>query len=116
MDIDGFLTALRNAPATVEFSDTMAVIEANYKFLPTRFQNGDLTNEAEQNQGSCKLLAFAQLNSLSQQQTLACFGQYYRKDVLEHPAGTDHQNIRNFMEKGWDGVSFEGQPLTPMSE
>ncbi|WP_228411668.1 HopJ type III effector protein [Chryseobacterium sp.] len=23
----------------------------------------------------------------------------------------DHQNIRNFMEFGWDGISFEGEAL-----
>ncbi|GAB3092825.1 HopJ type III effector protein [Aestuariicella hydrocarbonica] len=113
MSIDGFLTTLKHTPESVEFSDTMATIEEHYVFEPTRFHNGDLTNEPEQNQGSCKLLAFARLNNLSQPETLACFGQYYRKDVLEHPAGTDHQNIRNFMSQGWDGVRFEGQPLTP---
>ncbi|MGL5142536.1 MAG: HopJ type III effector protein, partial [Acinetobacter baumannii] len=25
---------------------------------------------------------------------------------------TDHQNIRQFMQNGWDGVKFEGQALT----
>ena len=33
------------------------------------------------------------------------WGQYYR-DVLATPDGTDHQNIRNFMKNGWDGVDF----------
>jgi hypothetical protein len=42
---------------------------------------------------------------------LACFGSYYRKDVLENPNGTDHQNIRNFMNRGWEGISFEKEAL-----
>ena len=112
MKIDAFLATLRNTPDSVEFTDTMAVIEANYDFSPTRFTNGDTINEAEQNQGSCKLLGFAQLQQLSQAETLACFGKYYREDVLQNPKGEDHQNIRNFMQTGWDGVSFEGTPLS----
>lgn len=34
------------------------------------------------------------------------WGQYYR-DVKASPDGTDHQNIRNFMKYGWEGVPFE---------
>ncbi len=112
MTLDAFLDTLRNTPDTIEFTDTMAVIESNYEFTPTRFTNGATINEADQNQGSCKLLAFAQLNGLSPAETLACFGQYYRQDVLQHPDGDDHQNIRNFMQQGWEGVSFSGQALS----
>ncbi|WP_439134228.1 HopJ type III effector protein [Pseudomaricurvus sp.] len=111
MTLDDFLNTLKSTPDAVEFTDTMAAIEANYEFTPTRFHNGDLTNEPEQNQGSCKILGFGKLQGLSAEQTLACFGQYYRQDVLNNPAGSDHQNIRNFMKHGWDGVTFEGQPL-----
>lgn len=90
----------------------MAVIEANYDFTPTTFKNGKTVNEAGQNSGSCKLFAFAQLQNLSVDQTLACFGQYYRNDVLKNPEGTDHQNIRNFISYGWEGISFEGTALS----
>ena len=31
---------------------------------------------------------------------------------LGNPEGIDHQNIRNFMEFGWEGVVFEGEALT----
>jgi hypothetical protein len=30
---------------------------------------------------------------------------------LKNPAGTDHQNIRNFMKTGWNGIQFEGEAL-----
>jgi len=42
---------------------------------------------------------------------LALFGDYYRSDVLKNPEGSDHQNIRNFMHKGWAGVTFKGEAL-----
>lgn len=113
MKIDAFLKKLNDAPNTVTFDDTMAVINDAYAFTPAAFTNGALRNEAGQNSGSCKLFAFAKLNGLSQAQTLACFGAYYREDVLKHPDGADHQNIRNFMKTGWAGVQFDTMPLQP---
>jgi hypothetical protein len=111
MKIDYFLNKLTQTPKAVEFQDTMAVIEANYTASPSAFENGGLSNSAEENQGSCKLLALAQLHNLSVEATLACFGHYYREDVLQHPEASDHQNIRNFMSTGWEGVSFAQAPL-----
>jgi hypothetical protein len=114
MTVDSFLKTLRTAPESVSFDDTMAAIAAAYTFTPAAFTNGDIVNAAGQNSGSCKLLAFAKLNELNKEETLACFGAYYREDVLQHPQGTDHQNIRNFIKYGWDGVKFEQMPLTPV--
>lgn len=112
MTLDSFLKKLNETPQEVAFTDTMAVVEALYDFTPTAFQNGDLHNEAEQNSGSCKLFSFAKLQNFSVEQTLACFGDFYRKDVLENPDATNHQNIRNFIKTGWEGISFEGTALT----
>lgn len=112
MTLDSFLKKLNETPQEVAFTDTMAVVEALYDFTPTAFQNGDLHNEAGQNSGSCKLFSFAKLQNFSVEQTLACFGDFYRKDVLENPDATNHQNIRNFMKTGWEGISFEGTALT----
>ena len=112
MTLDSFLEKLNETPQEVAFTDTMAVVEALYNFTPTAFQNGDLRNEAGQNSGSCKLFSLAKLQNFSVEQTLACFGDFYRKDVLENPEATNHQNIRNFMKTGWDGISFEGQALS----
>ncbi len=113
MTLNTFLQRLNDAPETIAFTDTMAIIEALYDFTPTEFKNGELPNAAGQNNGSCKLFSFAKLQGLSQQQTLACFGDYHRKDVLENPQGSDHQNIRNFMKTGWEGISFQGDALAP---
>lgn len=112
MLIEKFLDKLNSAPESIEFSDTMAVIEANYLFTETAFSNGQQLNDAGQNSGSCKLFAFALLQKLSQSQTLSCFGKYYREDVLQNPEGDDHQNIRQFMINGWDTINFSAPALT----
>lgn len=113
MQLQAFLDRLKDEPESIQFEDSMTVIESNYDFIPTTFRNGETLNEAGQNNGSCKILAFGQLNGLSVDETLACFGKFYREDVLGNPEGEDHQNIRNFMQSGWDGVSFHGAALMP---
>ena len=112
MQMDALLNQIKTNPENVEFADVMAVIEANYTHTPSAFTNGALENSAEQNQGSAKLLAFAKLNGLSEAETLACFGTYYRNDVLGNPDGSDHGNIRNFMVSGWAGVKLPEGVLT----
>jgi hypothetical protein len=108
-----YLHTLATAPTSITFQDTIALIDAHYDFTPTAFRNGELQNDAGQNNGSCKLFSFAKLHKLSPQLTLHCFGAYYREDVLQHPNGSDHQNIRNFIKHGWDGVVFAADALKP---
>lgn len=112
MQLEDFLLKLNSAPDSVSFNDTMAVIDAHYRYTPSEFSNGTLFNQAGENEGSCKIFAFAQLQELNDSQTLACFGGYYRHDVLDNPDGTNHQNIRNFMQTGWDGIEFKNNALT----
>ncbi len=111
MTIPSFLEKLNQNPNSIAFTDTIAVIEENFNFTPTTFKNGNQLNEAGQNSGSCKLFAFAKLQGLSQIDTLSCFGAYYFEDVLGNPSGTDHQNIRNFIITGWEGIEFEAEAL-----
>lgn len=92
------------------FPETIAYIDENYYFTPTTFKNGNQLNNAGENNGSCKIFAFAKLNQLSKEETLSLFGDFYN-DVLNTPEATDHQNIRNFMTFGWDGIQFEGDAL-----
>lgn len=113
MELNAFLQRLNDTPEHVTFNDTIALIESLYDFTPTAFSNGTLRSEAGQNNGSCKIFSFAKLHHLTPQQTLHCFGGYYRDDVLKHPEASDHQNIRNFMKTGWDEISFEGEALKP---
>lgn len=102
---------LEKSPQEIQFKDVIAFIDEYYDFTPTKFTNGNTVNEANQNNGSCKIFSFAKLNDLSKEETLNLFGEFYREDVLKNPEGTDHQNIRNFMESGWEGISFEGKAL-----
>ncbi|KVV13206.1 HopJ type III effector protein [Flavobacterium sp. TMP13] len=111
MNLTAFLEKLHQTPEAIIFSETIAVIEDNYTFAPTAFENGTLHNAAGENNGSCKLFAFAEIQNLSAAATLSCFGAYYYEEVLKDPEGSNHQNIRNFMKTGWDGIAFYGSAL-----
>jgi len=112
MTVDDFLKKLNETPEKLEFSELMNVIDAEYEFSETAFTNGELLNKAGENSGSCKLFAFGKLNELTKQQTLDCFGAYYREDVLQNPDLDNHQNIRNYMKTGWAGIQFDGNALS----
>ncbi len=115
MSLIQFLQKIANNEA-LSFNDTMSVISQNYHYQATEFSNGidgnKLINTAGSNEGSCKIFAFAKINQLTAQQTLSLFGDFYREEVLKNPDGTQHQNIRNFMQYGWEGIKFTEQALT----
>lgn len=111
MKLNKFLAALKKNPRKNSFLKTIDVIGEHYDFIPTAFNNGSLENKAGENNGSCKIFAFAQLHDLTEEETLACFGDYYFEEVLKNPEGTDHPNIRNFMKAGWEGIHFKGTAL-----
>lgn len=108
--ISQLITQLNQGP--VDFNKVIEVIESNYNFTPTAFSNGQTNNAENSNNGSCKIFAFGKLNQLSEQATLNAFGAFYTQDVLQHPNKDDHQNIRNFMNTGWQGVHFEHVALS----
>ena len=116
MTLNELLNVLNTDASRIEFSDVQTVINDCYDYQARKFTNGlsktAVVNDAGTNEGSCKIFAFAQLNKLSKEQTLSCFGHYYRQDVLENPSNDDHQNIRNFIKDGWPGIQFEGAALT----
>ncbi|MFV0449747.1 MAG: HopJ type III effector protein [Vibrio sp.] len=112
MEIAALLKKLNQQPELVEFQEVIATIDEHFEFTPSAFVNGETVNAENQNNGSCKIFAFAQRQGLSETQTLACFGDFYRKDVLQNPDKDDHQNIRNFIRFGWQGVKFSGQVLS----
>ena len=112
MTIPEFKTKLKTTNLTaITFKETMQVIENYYNFNPTAFTNGDIINNAGENNGSCKLFAFAMHQELIKEETLLCFGEHYQS-VLEDKNGTSHQNIRNFMKTSFKGLSFENEALT----
>jgi len=118
MSVEELLEKIRANRESVEFDEVMLTISDNYHYVPARFINGAVANEPGENEGSCKIFAFAKLHGLNVTETLSCFGKFYREDVLKNPEGTGHANIRSFMTCGWGGVEFEGEGevLTPKTE
>ncbi len=110
------LNTIKLNPESIEFDDVIEVIAARYNYTPTQFSNGlhddSFVNKAGENEGSCKIFSFALLQELDEKQTLNCFGQYYRDDVLNNPDNTDHTNIRTFIKYGWKGINFDAQALS----
>ncbi|MCD6060605.1 MAG: HopJ type effector protein [Moraxellaceae bacterium] len=105
---------------TADFEDVIAYLNEHYDYTPTRFSNGlgadPVINEAGKNEGSCRLFALARLKGLSEADTVKLFGRFYRDDVLKHPGGSDHANIRRFLRDGWAGIHFEGEALQPKGD
>lgn len=106
------LIAFRNSLKTGEhlFADTLAFVAEHYTYSPQAFTNGPVHNAAGQNEGSCKVLAMAEMEGFSDLETLQAFGEHYRA-VLASPAGNDHGNIRALMAGGMNAVTFDGLPL-----
>ncbi|UOE52784.1 HopJ type III effector protein [Mucilaginibacter sp. SMC90] len=111
--LSALLIALKEGTAT--FNEVIEFIAVYYQHQPTAFKNGDVYNETTQNQGSARVFAFAQINNLIEADTLCLFAEHY-KAVVATPNGSDHQNIRQFMAHGWEGIEFEGEALIPKSE
>lgn len=110
MDVQDLLQQLREGANGIHFEDVMETIDRHYCYTPQRFVNGPFINEAGSNEGACRVFAFARLHQLTDEQTLACFGRFYR-DVRDAPDGQDHVNIRQFMRTGLSAVSFDGPVL-----
>lgn len=113
MTLAELLDRLKRAEA--DFEDVIAYVNARYAYTPTRFTNGvgpdPVVNEAGKNEGSCRVFALARLHQLPVADTVQLFGRFYREDVLKHPEGSDHANIRRFLTDGWDGIRFDGEAL-----
>jgi hypothetical protein len=109
MTQEGYLEELRSG-AQMNFGDLIELIDENYNHTPTSFINGDLQNTAIENQGSAKLFYFGVIHQLTQFEVLHCFGEHYQT-VLNDPNGDSHQNIRNFIIYGWEGLKFDSPVL-----
>lgn len=106
-DIKMTIEELKNRP----FSEIITHIDEKFNHTPTAFINGALRNESDQNQGSAKVLFYAKIKQMSKEDTLKLFAEHYEA-VLNDANETSHQNIRNFMNSGFDGLVFEGVVLT----
>lgn len=97
---------IKNTPEQVQFKEVIDVIEREYDFTSVAFTNGKQHNVINENNGSCKIFSFATIHQLTEAETLHLFGDFYRIDVFENPAASDHQNIRQFIKNGWAGITF----------
>ena len=115
-NLDLQLKKIHSAPESITFQETIDIIDDFYHYSPTQFTNGYdnevITNKAGSNEGSCKIFAFAKPHELNDLQTLNCFGNYYRIDVLQNPENEDHANIRTFMTYGLKHILFSRSVLT----
>lgn len=90
----------------IMFEDVIEMIDQHYENQLLQFKNGDIENLPGENEGSAKILSYAALSNLDKESTLKLWGQFYR-EVKNDPDGDSHQNIRQFMKYGWEGVPFE---------
>ena len=79
------------------FDDVISAIDAGYDETEVGFEVNGVKSAPGKNLGSAKVFSLGILAGLSKEETLACFGQYYR-DVVANPDGDDHPNIRAFMQ------------------
>ena len=105
------LDKIKQNPEEISFDEVIAYIDEHYDFVPTAFQNGEVLNEENQNNGSCKIFSFAKKLGLNEKNTLFLFGELYRKDVLGDFQWTNHQNIRIFLKTGLEGINFHRESL-----
>lgn len=113
MKVDHLLELIRTSPELLEHDVVLCTIDEYYLYQPTYFMNGAVVNNPGENEETCKILAFAKMHDLDKEQTLACFGRFFREEVRDHLHDVGHPNIRAFLVCGWRGVEFYGNALTP---
>ena len=95
----------------MNFSDLTNLIDQEYEFLNVAFKNNDLINSKEENQGSAKVFCFGLMHSLSEEDTIRCFGEHYQSVIDEPKNNNSHLNIRSFRSNGWKGVLINQNAL-----
>ena len=95
----------------MNFSDLTNLIDQEYEFLNVAFKNNDLINSKEENQGSAKVFCFGLMHSLSEEDTIRCFGEHYQCVIDEPKNNNSHLNIRSFISNGWKGVLINQNAL-----
>ena len=84
-------------------ADTVKMIDNEFDYFEVPFNCGDAQNAINENATSGKIFSLALIAGLDKDTTLNLFGEVYR-DLS--PSGSDHQNIREFIKSGIDGLKF----------
>ena len=112
MNTTEYLKNLRSG-VKMHFSDFTSLIYQEYEFINVAFTNSNLVNSKEENQGSAMVFCFGLMHSLSESDTLRCFGEHYQS-VMDDPENPNsHLNIRSFISNGWKGVLINQSALKP---
>ena len=110
MNTNEYLEKLRSG-VKMNFSDLTNLIDQEYEFLNVAFKNNDLINSKEENQGSAKVFCFGLMHSLSEEDTIRCFGEHYQSVIDEPKNNNSHLNIRSFISNGWKEVLINQNAL-----
>ena len=110
MNTHEYLEKLRSG-VKMNFSDFTNLIDREYEFLNVAFKNNNLINSKEENQGSAKVFCFGLMHSLSEEDTIRCFGEHYLSVISEPENHNSHLNIRSFISNGWKGVLINQNAL-----
>ena len=97
--IQTFLERLRSNADSVTFAEVIDLIDTYYLHTPTAFSNGSVVNQAGENQGSAKVLSFARLHGLTEQETLHCFAEHWRS-VRSNPMARIIKTFGNLCKMG----------------
>ena len=93
------------------FSDFTNLIDQEYEFINISFKNNGLINSKEENQGSAKVFCFGLMHSLSEEDTIRCFGEHYQFVIDDPENNNSHLNIRSFISNGWKGILINQNAL-----
>ncbi len=87
------------------FDSSLLEIVTTFDISPVPFVNGPIKNKRGKNAKSAAIFAYGLKMGLSAEDTLKLFGGIYQA-VLNNPEGGNHENIRQFMLTGWNGLKF----------
>lgn len=91
------------------FEANLFDIYDKFAITPVPFKNGGLENKTGENSASAAIFAYAAEMGLSDGETLELFGEHLQA-VTNNPDGNDHENIRQFMKTGHNGIEYlDGQ-------
>ena len=94
------------------FNTVIAAIDTTYAVDDDEpFSVGTVGSGAGENGGSRRVFAVAKRHGLDEASTSRLFCEHYAS-VVATPDGSDHVNIRAFMEGGWDSVVIHPALLT----
>ena len=76
-DCEVFNANLEMSGDEIKFEEVIEIIDTHYEYGLIEFKNGDILNQAGENEGSAKVLSYAALSDLDKETTLKVSTDYY---------------------------------------